>query len=62
MVERKKRSKMIFKKFLKDNQKTLKKFGNSNTKKYVRDPWMVKASPPADKSEEILQKEAEDFF
>ena len=59
MAERKKRPKMIFKKFLKDNQKILKKFGSSNAEKYIRDPWMMAASPLADKDEEILRKEAE---
>jgi len=61
MAGRKKRPKVILKKFLKDNQKILKKFKNSKAEKYVRDPWMMKTSPPTDKDEEILRKEAESF-
>ena len=61
MAERKKRPKGTFKKFLKENQKILKKFGSNKADKYVRDPWMMKASPPFDKAEEILRKEAESF-
>ena len=61
MAERQERPKLIFKKFLKDNQKILKKLGSSKAEKYIRDPWMMKASPSADKTEEILRKEAEGF-
>ena len=52
---------MIFNKFLKGNQKILKKLGRSKAEKYIRDPWMMKASPSADKTEEILRKGAEIF-
>ena len=61
MTERIKRPKMIYRKFLKDNQKILKKVGNSKAGKYVRDPWMMKANSSYDKAEEILRKEAESF-
>ena len=62
MVGRKKRPKIIFKKFLKNNLKILKKIKNTKAKKYIRDPWMMKPSPLEDKAEETLQKEAEGFF
>ncbi len=61
MTERKKRPKMIFRKFLKDNQKTLKEFDAGETEKYVRDSWMMQNNPPADVNEEILREEAENF-
>ena len=54
MAERKKRPKMIFKKFLEDKQKTLKEFGNSKAEKYIREPWMMKACPTTDKTDETL--------
>ena len=50
MVERKKRPKKVFKKFLDDNQKILKEFGNSKAEKYIREPWMMKARPTTDKT------------
>lgn len=52
---------MIFRKFLKDNQKILKEFDKSETEKYVRDSWMMQNNPPADVNEEILREEAENF-
>ena len=52
---------MIFMKFLKDNQESLKKLQNNKGEKYIREPWMMKACPPADKSEEILRKEEISF-
>ncbi|HJO00669.1 MAG: hypothetical protein QGG38_02600 [Nitrospinaceae bacterium] len=61
MTERKKRPKMIFRKFLKDNQKILKEFDTGETEKYVRDSWMMQNNPPADVNEEILREEAENF-
>ena len=61
MTERKKRPEGTFKKFLKENQKTLKQFQGNKADKYIRDPWMMRASPPVDKDEEILRKEEESF-
>ena len=52
---------MVFMKFLKDNQESLKKLESSKGEKYIREPWMMKACPPADKSEEILRKEEISF-
>ena len=63
MAKRKKRSKMIFIKFLKDNQHILKEFGRKGgkTEKYNREPWMMRSNPPADEGEEFLRREAESF-
>lgn len=52
---------MIFRKFLKDNQKILKEFDTGETEKYVCDSWMMQNNPPADVNEEILREEAENF-
>ena len=52
---------MIFMKFLKDNQESLKKLENSKGEKYVREPWMMKNRPPVDEFEEIMRKEETSF-
>ena len=62
MAERKKRPKMVFRKFLDDNQKILKEFGNSKAEKYIREPWMMKACPTTDKTDGALQEEADSFL
>ena len=61
MTKRKKRTKMIFIKFLKDNQKILKEFGRRGNKaeKYNREPWMMRSNPHVDEGEEIIRKETE---
>ena len=61
MTKRKKRTKMIFIKFLKDNQKILKEFGRRGNKaeKYNREPWMMRSRPHVDEGEEIIRKETE---
>ena len=61
MAERKKRPKKIFKKFLDDNQRILKEFGNSKAEKYIREPWMMKACPATDMTDEALQEETDSF-
>ena len=48
-------------KFLKDNQESLKKLESNTGEKYIREPWMMKACPPSDKTEEILRKEEISF-
>ena len=53
---------MVFMQFLKNNQKSLKKLKSNKGEKYTREPWMMKASPPADQSEELLRKEGESFI
>ena len=54
---------MVFKKFLKDNEKILKELERRSLKaeQYVREPWMTRSNPPADKYEEFLRKESESF-
>ena len=63
MMQRKKRPKMVFKKFLKDNEKILKELERRSLKaeQYVREPWMTRSKPPADEYEEFLRKESESF-
>ena len=61
MTKRKNRTKMIFIKFLKDNQKILKEFGRRGSKadKYNREPWMMRSNPRVDEDEEIIRQETE---
>lgn len=63
MVHRKKRPKMVFKKFLRENESILKKLEKKSTKAkpYTREPWMMRSSPIEDEYEEFLRKEAESF-
>ena len=63
MEKRKKRPKMIFKKFLKDNQQILVELdkGSSKVEKYTRESWMMRSNPPVDEAEEVLRKEADSF-
>ncbi|HAX47170.1 MAG: hypothetical protein QF687_05870 [Nitrospinaceae bacterium] len=61
MTVRKKRPKMVFKKFLEDNQKILKEFDSGDAEKYTRESWMMSNNPPADEDDEFLRKEAESF-
>jgi len=63
MVQRKKRPKMIFKKFLKENKNILKQLEKKTAKAepYTREPWMMRLNPIEDKYEEFLRKEAESF-
>ena len=53
MAERQKRPKMVFRRFLDDSRGDLKKFGNSKGEKYVREAWMLRASPALEHSMEI---------
>ena len=39
--------------FLKDNQDSLAEFGKHKGEKYVREPWMLKASPADEHTMEI---------
>ena len=63
MVKRKKKPKMVFMRFLKNNKHFLKLFKKKidNSKKYEREPWMMKPNPPIDDGEENLRKESESF-
>ena len=51
MVKRHKTPKMA--QFLKDNKDSLEKFGKHKGEKYVREPWMLKASPADEHTIEI---------
>ncbi|MBT6601145.1 MAG: hypothetical protein HOB32_05760 [Nitrospina sp.] len=63
MTQRKRRPKMILKKFLKENEYILKELEKSSAKAepYIREPWMMRSNPIEDKYEEFLRKEAESF-
>ena len=52
---------MVFMKFLKDNQESLKKIESNKGEKYTRDSWMMRTRPPADEFEEIMRKEETSF-
>ena len=51
MVKRDKAPKMA--QFLKDNKGSLDKFSKRKGEKYVREPWMLKASPAGEHTMEI---------
>ena len=51
MTKRHKTPKMA--QFLKDNKDSLVKFGKHKFEKYVREPWMLKASPADEHTMEI---------
>ena len=61
MAKRKKRTKIISMKFLKDNQLILKELERkiSGAEKYNREPWMMRSNPHVDEGEEIIRKETE---
>ena len=63
MAQRKKRPKMVFKKFLKENKKILKELEKKTqeAKPYTREPWMTRPNPMEDKYEDFLRKETESF-
>ena len=54
MAGRRKRPKMVFRKFLEDNKENLEKFANRKGEKYTREPWMLNANPAAEWTVEIL--------
>jgi len=51
MTKRHKTPKMA--QFLKDNKDKLEEFGKRKDAKYVREPWMLKASPAGEHTMEI---------
>ena len=53
MAERQKRRKMVFRKFLDNNKYVLKEFGKSKRDRYIREVWMLKASPALEYTMEI---------
>jgi len=63
MTPRKKKTKLILKKFLRENKNILKELEkkSAKSKPYTREPWMRRFNPVEDKYEEFLQKEIESF-
>jgi hypothetical protein len=63
MLQRKRRTKNFFKKFLKENKNILKQLEKKTAKAepYTREPWMMRSNPIEDKYEEFLRREAESF-
>ena len=63
MTPRKKKTKLILKKFLRENKNILKELEKKSpdAKPYTREPWMMKFNSTEDKYEEFLRKEAESF-
>ena len=57
MTERKKRPKMVFRKFLEDSKGELKEFGKHKGEKYVREPWMLNANPALEHTIEVEVEE-----
>ena len=63
MTPRKRKKKLVLKKFLRENKNILKELEkkSAGAKPYTREPWMIKFNPTEDKYEEFLRKEAESF-
>ena len=61
MEQRKLRSKVQIKQFLKDNKEVIKGLERKTggTEPYIREPWMTEANPIDDKYEEFLYKESD---
>ena len=63
MTPRKRKTKLVLIKFLRENKNILKELEkkSAGAKPYTREPWMIKFNPTEDKYEEFLRKEAESF-
>ena len=63
MTPRKRKKKLVLKKFLRENKDILKELEQKSTgaKPYTREPWMMRFNPSEDKYEEFLRKETEGF-
>ena len=61
MTPRKRKTKLVVKKFLRENKNILKELAKKSpeAKPYTREPWMMRINPTEDKYEEFLRKEAE---
>ena len=61
MTPRKRKTKLVWKKFLRGNKNILKELEKKSAaaKPYTREPWMMRFNPTEDKYEEFLRKEAE---
>ena len=63
MILRKRKTKLVLKKFLRENKNILNELEkkSAEAKPYTREPWMMRFNPTEDKYEEFLRKEAESF-
>ena len=63
MTPRKRTTKLVLKKFLRENKNILRELEkkSSKAKPYTREPWMMRFNPTEDKYEEFLRKEVESF-
>ena len=63
MTPRKRKTKLVLKKFLRENKNILKELEikTSGAKPYTREPWMMRFNPTEDKYEAFLRKETESF-
>ena len=63
MTSRKRKKKLVLKKFLRENKNILKELEKKSreAKPYTREPWMMRFNLTEDKYEEFLRKEAESF-
>ena len=63
MTPRRRKTRLVLKKFLRANKNTLKELEKkvAKAKPYTREPWMMRFNPTEDKYEEFLRKEAESF-
>tara|TARA_B110000881_G_scaffold148719_1_gene131772 strand:+ start:184 stop:375 length:192 start_codon:yes stop_codon:yes gene_type:complete len=63
MTPRKRKTKIVLKKFLRENKNILKDLKRKSVvaRPYIREPWMMRSNPTEDKYEEFLAKEAESF-
>ena len=63
MSPRKRKTKLVLKKFLRENKNILKELEKKSpeAKPYTRELWMMKFKPTEDKYEDFLRKEVESF-
>ena len=63
MTPRKRKTKLVLKKFLRKNKNILKELEtkSAKAKPYTREPWMMRSNRTEDKYEEFLRKEVESF-
>ena len=63
MTPRKRKTKLVLKKFLRENKNILKELAKKSpeARPYTREPWMMRFNPTEDKYEEFLRKESESF-
>ena len=63
MIQRKIKTKLILKKFLRENKNILNELKRKTlkAKPYARDPWMMNSKVTEDSYEDFLKKETEDF-